>query len=216
MQYEATVCEKVQGFIKEQKMFTTVDVSNAIKSEGLWVRVQEVREWITENFNDKTIFGGYVITQIKVCNGSSFASLYHPALKDPKDYLDRDQHPLTPDEVKAIAKTLVGTIKDTEADINKLLTEDEEEENVDITSIKMLTILSSLERLKIPGNMIKALGWVPGQVIDPALILTKKVLPGNLKVNDDYRVSIPRTAVPWGTNPVKVLLKDGKIHFKKA
>lgn len=225
MAYELSIQEKVQEYIKEQKMFTSVDIANAVKQEGLWVRNREVRDWIQENFTNKSIFGDYIISQIMVCNGSSFASLYHPALKDPNDYLDREQQPLTPDEVKAIAKNKVGTIKDSAADITKILTEDNEEDDEDVGStpsvpstnnVKMSIVLVSIDRLKIPGAMIRELGWVPGQLVDPASILTKKILPGNLKVNSDYRVSIPRSAVPWGTDPVKVILKDGKIHFKKA
>jgi len=227
MFYHASVLEKVTEFIKEDKMFTSVDIANAVKSEGLWVRNTEVRDWLQENFSNKTLFGTYVISQISVCNGSSMASLYHPALLNPSDYVDRDQRPLTPDEVRAIAKAKVGTIKDSAVpDLNKILdksndTEDDEDEdtNQGTTSAKpvqMSTILTSVERLKIPGAMIRALGWVPGQIVDPALILTTKVLSGTLVVSADYRVSIPRSAVPWGKSPVIVILKDGKIHFKKA
>lgn len=229
MKYHASVQEKVTEFIKEDKMFTSVDIANAVKLEGLWVRNTEVRDWLQENFGNKALFGTYVISQISVCNGSSMASLYHPALLNPSDYVDRNQRPLTPDEVKAIAKAKIGTVKDSAVpDLNKILDKDnedngdDEEDDKDTTNtsgtkpVTMSTVLKSTERLKLPGAMIRALGWIPGQVVDPALILTTKVLSGTLTVNDDYRVSIPRSAVPWGKSPVKVTLKDGKIHFKKA
>jgi len=215
MQYSASVLEKVAEFIKEDKMFTSVDIANAVKAEGLWVRNSEVRDWLQENFKDKIFLEGYIISQIPVCNGKSVASLYHPVLLNPNSYMDRDQRPLTPDEVKAIAKAKLGTIKDSAApdiqDMLKIPSDDEDEEDVE-----MSIVIRSLQRIKIPGAMIRALGWVPKQTIDPALILTTSVISGDLKVNDDYRVSIPRSAVPWGTSPVKVMLKGKKIHFEKA
>jgi hypothetical protein len=216
MQYEATVLEKVTEAIIANKMFTSVDIANAVKREGLWVRNHEVRNWLQDNFMNKSLFQDYAISQISVCNNSSFASLYHPALNDPNDYLDRDQRPLTPDDVKAIQKANAGKVKSA-ADINKILaTSDGDEDEEDDSTIEMSVVLNSFERLKIPGCMIRTLGWKPGQIVDPALILTTSTIPGKLKVNDDYRVSIPRNAVPWGISPVKVMLKQGKIHFEKA
>jgi hypothetical protein len=211
MQYEATIREKIIEATKVGKLFTSVDIANAVKQEGLWVRNRDVRDWLQDNFYDKSIFDGYIISQILVCNASSYASLYHPSSELPDRYLDRDQRPLTPDEVKAIINSKKGTPRDdTAPDIDVMLAPDDEDD------IEMSVTLTSVERLKIPGAMIRALGWSAGQLVDPALILTHNVLPANLKVNDDYRVSVPRTAVNWGTNPVKVILKKGKIHFEKA
>jgi hypothetical protein len=215
MQYPASVLEKVTDFIKKDKMFTSVDIANAVKADGLWVRNCEVRDWLQENFSNKTLFVDYVISQIQVCQGSTTASLYHPVLLNPANYMDRDLRPLTPDEVKAIAKAKVGAIKDSAApDIQDMLKTSFDEE--DDEDVEMSIVIRSLQRIKIPGAMIKALGWVPKQTIDPALILTTSVISGDLKVNDDYRVSIPRSAIPWGTDPVRVILKGNKIHFKKA
>lgn len=214
MQYEATIRAKVEEFIKAEKLFTSVDIANAIKNDGIWIRNTEVRNWIQSNFNDKMLFGDYVLTPIHVCNGTSLASLYHPALSDPNDYTDRDQRSLTPDDVKAIQKAKVGTPSPAKApDIKDMLSTDDDDDD---TTPTMSIIIRSTERIKIPGLMIRELGWTPGQNIDPALILTDSVLPPTLTVNTDYRVSIPRTAVKWGTSPVKVILKDGKIQFEKA
>ena len=219
MDYHASVQEKVIEFINDEKLFTSVDIANAVKRDGLWVRNREVRDWLRENFSNKTIFKNYTTTQIMVCKGSSAATLYHPDNVDANAYLETDQHTLTPDEVKAISKSKVGKVKPSAApDIKKMLVtpsfDDEPEE--DKAPVVMQTIIRSVDRIKIPGLMIKKLGWVPGQIVDPALILTSKILPGDLVVNGDYRVSIPRSSVSWGTSPVKVILKGGKIHFKKA
>lgn len=219
MDYIASVQEKVVEFINDEELFTSVDIANAVKSDGLWVRNREVRDWLKENFGNKTIFKNYTTTQIKVCKGSSAATLYHPDNVNADAYLETDQHTLTPDEVKAIAKANIGKTKPSAApDIKKMLVTpsfDDEEEEVK-APIDMEIVIRSVDRIKIPGSMIRKLGWVPGQIVDPALILTSKILPGDLVVNSDYRVSIPRYSVPWGTSPVKVILQGGKIHFKKA
>lgn len=216
MEYRISVQEKVVEYINDERLFTSVDIANAVKREGLWVRNREVRDWLRENFGDKAIFKNYTSTQITVCNGSSAATLYHPEDVDADAYIETDQQPLTPDEVKAIAKTKVGKVKIT-PDLDKILQPPSfDDEDEDKAPIEMEAIIRSVDRIKIPGSMIRKLGWVPGQIVDPALILTSKVLSGDLVVNGDYRVSIPRTSVPWGTSPVKLILKGGKIHFKKA
>ena len=217
MKYHATVLEKVSEYVKEGKMFTSVDIANEVKKEGLWVRNRDVRDWLQENFSDKDLFVDYVISQIYVCKGNSVASLYHPALMDPNTYMDRDQRPLTPDEVKTISQQKVGTVKDSMApDINKMIPDPFEDDEDDDKGADITITIRSKDRIKIPGAMIRELGWIPGQNIDPALILTTNVISGNLTVNDDYRVSIPRSAVPWGKDPVNVILRNGKIHFEKA
>lgn len=215
MDYLASVQEKVIEYINDEMLFTSVDIANAVKSDGLWVRNREVRDWLHENFSNKTIFKNYITTQITVCKGSSAATLYHPDDVDADAYIETDQQPLTPDEVKAIAKTKVGKVKLT-PDIDKILQPPSFDDEPEDAPVIMEAIIRSVDRIKIPGSMIRKLGWVPGQIVDPALILTSKVLSGDLVVNSDYRVSIPRSSVSWGTSPVKVILKGGKIHFKKA
>lgn len=208
MESEKEVLAKLNEFIKENKMFTSVDLANAVKADGIWVRNRDIRDWLKSRFEDKGLFQDYAISSIYVCNGTSVASLYHPLFCDPNDYLDRDQRPLTPDEVKQIQKDHEAK----KVDFNKLMPNDVDEED----NIELSVVLRSIQRLKIPGSLIRAMGWVPGQVVDTSKIHTKEALPTTLKVNDDYRVSIPRSSVPWGTKPVRVLLKGGEIHFEKA
>lgn len=217
MDYEATVQEKVIEFIRAGKLFTSVDIANAVKNEGLWIRNREVRDWLHDHFSDKSIFENYIISNITVCNGSSAASLYHPDTLDPSLYVETNQRTLTPDEVRAIAKAKAGKVKTSMApDIKKMLVQPSFDDDDDKPTVDMEIVIRSTERIKIPGAMIRKLGWIPGQTVDPALILTTNAIAGDLTVNNDYRVSIPRSAVPWGTNPVKVMLKGGKIHFEKA
>lgn len=209
---DASIKRKIQEYVKSDRMFTSVDISNALKREGIWVRNREVTMWLRGNFNSNDLFKGWAMETISVNGGSTNATLYYPGLKDPSEYQDVDQTPLTPDEVREIQKKKVGTTRqDVMPDIDSLLKNKNDDEEGQLS-----TIIRSQERIKIPGEIIRQLGWVPGQSIDPHVIKSHKILSSSLKVNNDYRVSIPRSAVSWGTDPIKVMLKDGEVIFEKA
>jgi hypothetical protein len=222
MKYENFILEKVKEYVEKEQMFTSIDIANAIKNEGIWVRNIEIRDWLHNHFHDKNLFMGYLISPITVLDNDK-ASLYHPALADPESYQERDQLPLTPDQVKAIQKVKVGKYK-SDLDIKKILhsTNSTKAINKKDKTIRKNSlhsdsvILCSKIRLRIPAEYIRKIGWKPGDSVDPSLILTTKVLSNKLTVNHDNRVSIPRNAIPWGDKPVKVSYKDGKIHFNKA
>jgi hypothetical protein len=210
MPLDATIKVKVQEFISKEEMFTSVDIANAIKQDGIWIKNREVRDWLRANVSDTALFGDYAHTQIQVCCGTATATLYYPMFKDPDDYQKRDQVALTPDEVKAIQKTKIGQpVASATPDINQVF--DASDDDVDASAV-----IKTTERIKIPGHIIKKLGWAPGDRIDPALIKTHRALPSDLYVNADYRVSIPRSVVDWGKDPVKVILRKGEIVFDKA
>jgi hypothetical protein len=207
---DATIKQKVQEFVDRKEMFTSVDISNAIKKDGIWIRNAEVRNWLRANSRDPNVFDGYSSSAISVCGGNTDATLYHPSLGDPDDYQARDQQPLTPYDVKAIQKQKVGQpIPAAAPDIGDVLSTRTDDAD-------MVAVIKSKERVKIPGNMIKALGWKIGDTIDPAVIKTHRVIRATLKVGKDHRVSVPRSAINWGTDPVKVMLKGGTIVFEKA
>jgi hypothetical protein len=209
MPLDATIREKVEGYVKEQKLYTSVDIANAIKRDGIWVRTREVRDWLRANISDTILFQDYTTSTIDVCSGAAQATLYHPTTKDPLEYTERDQVSLTPDEVKAIQKSKVGQpVPSAVPDINSVLTQTDDGEDS--------AVIRTTERIKIPGHIIKKLGWHPGNRVDPAVIKTHTTLPSNLKVSKDYRVSIPRSCVNWPGCPVKVILKNGMIVFDKA
>lgn len=210
MSMEATIKQKTQEFVARKVMFTSVDISNAIKTDGVWVRNSEVRSWLRANSKDPSIFDGYAASTIMVCGGNTEATLYHPSLDNPDDYSERNQQPLTPDAVKAIQKQKIGQpIPSSAPDIDDVL-------STPTNKADMEAVISTKERVKIPALMIKALGWSVGDTIDPALIKTHRVISPTLKVSKEGRVSIPRTAINWGTAPVKVMLKNGVVEFDKA
>ena len=222
MPLDTTIRDTVKKFVDDEKMFTSVDIATDIKKRGIWVRTVEVRAWLQRNFDKDSLMGDYNSSQIGVCNNTTLATLYHPIWQDPNEYQDRDQQPLTPIDVKNIQLTLKNQLRpDTAPDINDVFDaaqtpdSDGSDDNKDDNDDEGYTI-TSVERLKIPGALIRKLGWKPGDTIDPALIQTSRTIPATLKVNKDYRVSIPRNSVDWGTSPVKLKVKGGRIVFEKA
>ena len=213
---EALIQAKVEEFISGDKLFTSVDVANAIKSDGEWIRNRVVRDWLLENITTNDIFSGYTKTRINVNGGTHQATLYLPTWADADIYDKTDQRVLTPDEVKSIRRNKIGQPNPNVVhDINTILSPEEDEDDGDNGDV-ISKVLRSKNRLFIPGYMIKAMGWNPGDTVDPTKIKTPNIRPDELTVWHDYRVSIPRSAVPWKTEPVKVTLKGGEILFDKA
>ncbi len=199
--------KKIKSFIDQELMFTTVTVSNAIKKEGSWVRVTDVRSWLKSNFSDADLFGEYDDEVIAVRQGSERATLYKPTWKDAEDFDQTDEPALTPADVGSVLK-----VKRTST-TSKKKTPDPLDDVFD----HPYKIISSLERIKIPGDFIKKLGWKPGDKVDADKIKASP-LPSRLKVNSDYRVSIPRASIAVKGRDVKVILNTDEdiIEFEAA
>ena len=95
--------EKVYGFVATGEAFTSVDVANAIKRDGEWVRNREVASWLRSDFlQSPTVANGdYVQTMIDVGQGYR-ANLYHPFHFDVTNYAGKNQKALNPDEFNAL------------------------------------------------------------------------------------------------------------------
>ena len=99
----------VQEHIKTDKAFTSVDIANAVKRKGVWIRNSHVAKYLRDNFTHVVNFcnADYTITPITVVVDSygktSVANLYHPRSFDLDDYVNISQSALTPDDVKAIS-----------------------------------------------------------------------------------------------------------------
>ena len=71
----------LEEFIKEQKIFTSVDLSNQIKQEGIWISNTEVANELKDLFNNEDIFDGYATqrTVLEDNNGTRVNALvYYP------------------------------------------------------------------------------------------------------------------------------------------
>ena len=103
MNHDQTISDKVYEAVGKGEMFTSVDIANAIKTDGTWVRNSEVAHWLRNwhTFND-----GYTVTRIPVTAADTqqtvSANLYLPQGEDSANYVKVTQPAMTPDEFKAL------------------------------------------------------------------------------------------------------------------
>jgi len=216
MNKQNLIQKKTEEFISKDEMFTSVDISNAIKEDGEWISNRDVRDWLKSHFSSDHMFINYNRTSITVCNDRVAATLYHPAYKLAEDYEPRNQHALTPSEVDAIKKAKSAQPSKSTADIVQILsTSNSGTSTIGNQQAGIVRIIRSVERIKVPGAIIRKLGLSPGDSVDPSFIKSDTPIPTKLKVNKDYRVSIPREVINF-QGPVKVILRNKTIVFEKA
>jgi len=224
----------VEEFTGGQKMFTSVDVANTVKRTYSWRRNRDVAAELRNLFSTgDSLFDGYDRCVIAVDGGAKNATLYLPCGSDPDDYKERDQRadrpnakaapvqsqapaqqPASPAKARAVAS---GSIKRVPRSMMTQQTDQSDIADVLATNIVMTKVIKTKERIKIPGEMIRKLGWMPGQPADLSRIKTHKAVAVGVVVSKDYRVSIPRKAVDFGSGPVKVILTSANdIVFDKA
>ena len=114
----------VSGFANAYKQFTSVDITNAVKECGIWVRNRDVAEWLRED-QAKNGRDWYKADQISVVvKGNSVrATLYSPLGYRPDHYESTDLLPLSPREVREIADV---RIEQTMQNLEELLAERED------------------------------------------------------------------------------------------
>jgi hypothetical protein len=205
---------KVESFVKSEQMFTSVDIANSIKKDGSWVRNADVALWLRDNFYGSDIFLDYKTSPVAVCNNSRSATLYAPEWCDPDNYTNRNQEAITPNDFDQLKNKKVAAAPKTDpVDIVDMLSG----KKTPKASVTLYKVIKSKERIKIPGAIIRKLGYAPGDKVPNDIVKSHSSIPGDLIVNKDYRFSIPRSAVKWGTDPILVLLtSDNKISFEKA
>lgn len=258
---EQVIRETIERFVKSEKLFTSVDVGNAIKRQTLSmdIRNKEVAAWLRKNISIDPSLQDYDTVPISVNNGQHTATLYFPHWANPEDYISRDQKALGPDDIadlqqQAGRESAASTMalskgnKDTEdsdtPDIGSLaanaaitldkdiksdpryddsridiadLFDDGDQYNPDGDGVRLKKRLASVERLWIPAEIVKAIGFNPGDTVDIKKIrIHSGKLNPNLKVHYDGRFAIPRHCVGYGTDPVKVIVKSDEIYFEKA
>lgn len=245
MNKDNVIQAKVQELVDSNTMFTSVDVTRALWDDGhTEVHCGDVRAWLKKEFKPRggasPVTGGdtYVTEHITVKNGTVGATLYLPGWADSDDYQDRDQdasYPTTqqastaPAATQPVTKPVTSksmrvkgspsapkpmTTTDGNPDVDDVLSDADDVDESDIIQSK---VIGTTERVKIPGSMIRQIGWQPGDTVDLSRIHTHVAVPARLKVNADGRVSIPRCSLNWDMKPVRVCLtKDLDIVFQKA
>jgi hypothetical protein len=105
MDKNQVIKEMVQKFINDEKLFTSVDIGNAIKKEllSMEIRNRDVRDWLRSNIGGvDDVLKDYVAEPIDVNNGASAATLYRPHWKDANEYTDRGQIALSPADIDVL------------------------------------------------------------------------------------------------------------------
>lgn len=200
---------KVMNFVSNQKMFTSVHVANAIKTDGHWVKNSDVACWLRDNLN--FIAPHYMSTAIAVSGaaGSGRANLYHPSASDPSTFTDTNLDAMTPDEFKrihgvdpfaqsAFSTTTVAPILNSQK----------------ITLYECVSRDKS-RRIRIPASIVKKIGLTPHSKVTDKKFAIKNI-PEGLRVHADGRISIPRHCTNVSHGNVKIYLKDNVVGFEQA
>lgn len=90
--------EIVSSKMYNNTSFTSLDIANEAKAEGLWARNRDVANWLRSNairvaFSQGSLYNQTLIRVDSKDAGMTLAYLYHHMNKDADDYLDRDQNP---------------------------------------------------------------------------------------------------------------------------
>jgi len=186
---------KIKDLITNKVLFTSVDVSNAIKQEGVWIRNREVAGYLRQyDFTSES----YQRSNITVANGRS-ASLYHPDYADPSNYTKTNQRTITKSEVD---KTNPPTLKI-------------------IPSIPATTKVHARvvnKRFRIPKKLVEKIGLKPGDKVDISKIDTSLFtkISNKLIVTKDGRINIMSASLdPLIQNSnISVYENNGKIYLK--
>lgn len=197
---------KVNDFVDREEGFTSVDIANAIKKDGAWIRNRVVAVWLRNNFDVED----YERTMVDVGSGRQ-AFLYHPDFYDSANYTGQDQKALNPDDFKE----LHPDADDVVTAVNTTDTDDEEEQDFNEDS---RTVSVSKGRIWVPTTIMVQLGMeTSGEEVDNS----KLDLTGDptLTVHDDGRISVASKDVNSGAfldnDKITVSIKNGKAVFEK-
>lgn len=186
-----------ESFVEAEAMFTSVDIGNAIKENGDWVKNSDVAIWLRNNA--LAIATNYCSTLIDVNNGTQKAFLYYPSGTNPDDYQTRNQAALPPNpNMKTITVTSACSASCPASSVSK---------------IKLRS--DSRTRLRIPAILVRQLGLNPGDVVDFSKILFHKQPENDLIVYKDGRISFSRNCLSFGDGPVFAFIENGCLNFEK-
>ena len=96
---EATIRE----FMAQGDLFTSIDIANAVKMDGSWVRNRDVADYLRTNWAiiaGDMLASGELIASYEatptLMTIDKMATIYHPYDMSPDNYTDRDQEALPP------------------------------------------------------------------------------------------------------------------------
>ena len=197
--------DTAESFVNQNKSFTSVDIANAIKESGTWVKNSHVANWLRKNV--KKLWSNYATTVIDVTTKSGDdveAILYLEQSSDSSDYLQRNQQTMSKAEFESkqnatITASQVAKSTKKTADTNK------------VVSVAK-TFKVNKNRLRIPKTIVALAGLEAFDVVDPSKItINGKALNTKkpLAVHSDGRVSVRVEGVS-----AKVSVNDGVIKVE--
>lgn len=196
MPNNSTIIEdKVKELVANKEMFTSVDVSNAIKEGGVWIRNREVASAIRQI--DLSV-DGYLRSTIQVANGRA-ASLYHPDFADPVNYTKTNQRTIAKSEVDSKNPPTLVT-------------------SPNVPAQTPVHTRSASKRVRIPKKLAEAVGLKAGDKVDiskfDTALITK--ISNRLVVNKDGRINIMPASLDSSVlnSNVSVYESNGKIFLK--
>lgn len=92
---------KVDEFVADEKGFTSVDICNAIKTDGTWVRNRDVAAWL-RRWSPPVGYGISKVTVILQGGGTKQAGVYLPNSLCIADYTATSQEAMTPTEFETL------------------------------------------------------------------------------------------------------------------
>lgn len=182
---------KVNDFVSKNAMFTSVDIANAIKKDGTWVKNSEVASWLRVNVLAN--FSSYRAVRIPVAQGQLTAFLYYPGTYNPDDYQDRDQTALPPQQ-HVTDKFEISADKEGRFRIPAALVRElgwAPGDKVDKTRIITRQQYGSLKKLE-----------------------KMKDISENLVVHKDGRIAILWKCVSCDDDPILVYIQNGNMIFE--
>lgn len=195
MSNDSVIRAKVEQVSSQNEMFTSVDIGNLIKDDGIFIRNREIAAWLRQNA--LSVLQNYCTTLIDVITptGPSTAFLYYPIGSDSNDYKRTNQQALPPKNTAPFSQA--------------------HSTNTTLQKIKVRS--DNRARLRIPACLVNQLGWNPGDQVDNSKIVvngTESLNDGNI-VHNDGRISFRRCCVDQSDGPVLAYVENGKLHFEK-
>ena len=99
---DTTIQAKVDEFVADSKGFTSVDIANAIKTDGTWVGNRDVAKFL-RNWTPPLNYGITRVTvQVADTGDTAQAGVYLPDNQSVSDYTATSQEAMTPDQFEAL------------------------------------------------------------------------------------------------------------------
>lgn len=182
---------KVNEFINNSELFTSIDISNAIKRDSIWIRNKKVSEFL-KNFDFNNVSYSKKLIDVVNYNKNKKAYVYFPDYSDVSFYTKTNQSTIS-------KKTLPNTqLKIVPQTINKIY-----------------KIKCNSKKIKIPAKIVSFFKNKIGSIFDINNIDTSNFnkISNKIKVNKDGRINIMKSYVNLTSNIISIYIENNKIKI---